>query len=52
MLIAKAKGVEGKITIRGYKQVAPDHIVAAVMTGDRKIYYVDIALIEIMEVKA
>ena len=52
MLIAKAKGIEGKVTIRGYKQVTQDHMIVSVMTRDRKIYYVDVELVEIMEVEA
>ena len=48
-LIARVKGITGNVTIREYRQIAPDHQVALVYTND-ELFYVDTKLIEIMEV--
>ena len=49
-VIARALGIVGNVKIRSYHQITADRAVVCIQTTEGNIYYLDKALIEIMEV--
>ena len=50
MIIARALGITGNVKIRSYHQITADRAVVCIQTSDNMLYYLDEALIEILEV--